>query len=100
MSDERPSLADLRIDRTAAPRRPLPSGQAVAVMVAAVLLAVGAAWWFNRTRPVAVRTAPAREVTSSGPATLLNASGYVTARREATVSSKVTGKILVLSCED
>ncbi len=100
MSDERPSLADLRIDRTAAQSRPLPSGRAVAVLVSAILLAVGAGWWFNRTRPVSVRTAPVREVTSSGPATLLNASGYVTARREATVSSKVTGKILDVLVEE
>ncbi|MEI6861204.1 MAG: efflux RND transporter periplasmic adaptor subunit [Verrucomicrobiota bacterium] len=100
MSDERPSLADLRIDRTAASPRPVLSGRVLATLAAVVLLAVGAAWWFKRARPVAVRTAPARELTSSGPATLLNASGYVTARREATVSSKVTGKILDVLVEE
>ncbi len=40
-----------------------------------------------------VRTASARPVQGSAQAAVLNASGYVVARRLATVSSKVTGKI-------
>jgi RND family efflux transporter MFP subunit len=100
MSDERPSLADLRIDRTAAPRRPALSRSAVATLVVVVAIALVAVWWFTRAKPVVVRTAPAREIAASGPATLLNASGYVTARRAATVSSKVTGKILEVLVEE
>jgi RND family efflux transporter MFP subunit len=38
-------------------------------------------------------TVVAREVSIGGDQTVLNASGYVTARRQATVSSKVTGKV-------
>ena len=42
-----------------------------------------------------------REVTSSPEdATILNASGYVTARRRATVSSKVTGKLVNVLVEE
>ena len=37
---------------------------------------------------------------ASGPGTVLNASGYVTARRRATVSSKVTGKVLEVFVEE
>ncbi|HET6407304.1 MAG TPA: efflux RND transporter periplasmic adaptor subunit, partial [Chthoniobacteraceae bacterium] len=36
----------------------------------------------------------------AGPRTLLNASGYVTARRAATVSSKVTGKVMEVNVEE
>ena len=48
-----------------------------------------------------VRTATAREPTISVvDTTILNASGYVTARRRATVSSKVTGKLVAVLVEE
>lgn len=94
MTAERPSLHGLRIDRTnTPPRRVLPRSWLLAIIVALLLVALGA-WWFTRAKPIPVRTAPAREIAAGEKATLLNASGYVTARRLATVSSKVTGKIV------
>ena len=92
MSAERPTLEGLRIDRSRETRR-FPLGPVLAGVVIVVVLAATAAWWLTRAKPVAVRLATAREIASGARATLLNASGYVTARREATVSSKVTGKI-------
>jgi RND family efflux transporter MFP subunit len=101
MNTERPSLAGLRIDRTQAPRRRRPSVTSVVVTLVCLLAVAAVIWWLTRPKPVAVRTAAARELTAaSGPATLLNASGYVTARRAATVSSKVTGKILDVLVEE
>ena len=48
-----------------------------------------------------MRTAVAVEAAaSSGPAAVLNASGYVTARRQATVSSKITGKVAEVLVEE
>ncbi|HEU0009409.1 MAG TPA: efflux RND transporter periplasmic adaptor subunit, partial [Verrucomicrobiae bacterium] len=41
-----------------------------------------------------------RETSGGTPATILNASGYVTARRQATVSSKVTGKVVEVLIEE
>jgi RND family efflux transporter MFP subunit len=74
----------------------------VGLAVIAVLAAVG--WFWTQTlQATAVKTA---EVTvrakggSAGPGTVLNASGYVTARRRATVSSKVTGKVLEVFVEE
>jgi RND family efflux transporter MFP subunit len=64
--------------------------------VAALILLFSAAlaWWYFLPGTVEVQTAEAREAASSAAGqTVLNASGYVTARREATVSSKVTGKV-------
>lgn len=59
-----------------------------------VLAAAAVAWLTTRTKAAEVRTAVARqETTSGGERTVLNASGYVTARRQATISSKVTGKV-------
>ena len=99
MSSATPSLDDLRIERGAPPppRRPLPL-----VLGAIALVAVlGLVWWLLRPKPPEVRTAVAREVTSGGAErTVLNASGYVTARREATVSSKVTGKVTEILIEE
>ena len=99
MSQERPSLAGLRIDRSAAPRTQL-SRSTLLLIAAVILIAAFSWWWLSRPKPVTVRTVAARELTSTSPATLLNATGYVTARREATVSSKVTGKILEVLVEE
>jgi len=49
---------------------------------------------------VEVHTALVRAVASTGPRTVLNASGYVTARRQATVSSKATGKMIEIRFEE
>ena len=56
----------------------------------------GLLWWFNRPQVAVVRTIVVQETQPERRADriLLNASGYVTARREATVSSKVTGKVV------
>src|SRR5215813_4073476 len=49
----------------------------------------------------AVHTAVARAVTDAGAApSVLDASGYVTARRQATVSAKITGKVVAVLLEE
>jgi RND family efflux transporter MFP subunit len=56
----------------------------------AVVIAGG--WLHLRSRPAMVTVVAAR-VQSSGPVALLNASGYVTPRRRATVAAKITGRL-------
>jgi RND family efflux transporter MFP subunit len=90
-------LKELRIDRRpGAPgkkrRWPMFVGAGVVVLVALFLL-LGA-------RPVEVETARARSAAEGGPASVLDASGYVTARRIATVSSKITGKVKEVLIEE
>jgi RND family efflux transporter MFP subunit len=56
-----------------------------------------------RDKAIAVETATAVQSSSSGGgggAAVLNASGYVVARRQATVSSKVTGKVAEVLIEE
>jgi RND family efflux transporter MFP subunit len=67
-----------------------------------VLVVAFGAWWALRPRPVLVRTAIVEEISQGKgtPGALLNASGYVTARRQATVSSKVTGKVIDVLVEE
>ncbi len=95
MNAPTPSLDDLRIDRSDGRN----SGRRWPWVVAVCLLLVsggGGWWWWTGPAQVAeVRTATARASTgSTEESTILNASGYVTARRRATVSSKVTGKLV------
>jgi len=102
MSEAKPSLSDLRIERKETPP-PKPRGWFLAAGAVCVVIVV-LAWWFARPRAPTVHTVLSRESTrsggSSGERTVLNASGYVTARREATVSSKVTGKVVEVLIEE
>ena len=71
----------------------------------ALLIVLGAAgfaaWrWITRERPVEVEVATVTERAAGTQASVLNASGYVTARRRATVSSKVTGKVVEVNVEE
>lgn len=100
MSADRPSLEGLRIDRSQAPDKRSLSLPLIFAVVILALVAIAAVWWFRRPQPVPVHTAPVRELAAGTSATLLNASGYVTARRLATISSKITGKITEVLVEE
>jgi RND family efflux transporter MFP subunit len=101
MSLDQNSLDSLRIDR--APR-PAASTRVLPWIIAAVALAgVGVTWWLLRKPAIEVETALAVSAptgTVARGAAVLDASGYVVARREATVSSKVTGKITEVLIEE
>jgi RND family efflux transporter MFP subunit len=95
------SLGSLRIDRTTVSSGGNRTGLFVTLAVVVVMLAAGA-WFFLRPKPTEITTVVA-EAESSGPSlgtSVLNASGYVVARRMATVSSKVTGKVLEIYVEE
>ena len=99
MSSTKATLDDLRIDR----RTGSQSGKAPWIAALVLLIAGaagGGAWWFHRPVAIEIRSAVAREQVDGGSKTLLNASGYVTARRAATVSSKVTGKVVEVKIEE
>ena len=71
------------------------------VLAAVVLLAVAGWWWAGRPSAIEVTTATAEHPRSEADAAaVLNASGYVTARRRATVSSKVTGRVVEVHVEE
>ena len=67
-----------------------------------VIVLLGAAgWWFLTARPVAVQTAAALAPGAGGAAgALLQATGYVTARRQATVSTQITGTLTKVLIEE
>jgi RND family efflux transporter MFP subunit len=73
---------------------------AVAVLLLVALLA-GAAWWFFAARPIAVQTAVASAPgTGTVAGAVLQATGYITARRQATVSTQITGTLTQVLIEE
>ena len=99
-------LAQLRIDPA---QRDAPSGggdparrrAVVLVATALVLLALGVGAWLWRSRPIAVGLATAvAPSAAAGQGATLQASGYVTARRQATVSAQITGTIREVLIEE
>jgi len=103
MTDLAKDLAALRIqqeDRGGGRGRGVVVGLVVLVVLAAV--AAGGWYWATALQAVSVKVAPvtARGGNAAAPGAVLNASGYVVARRRATVSSKVTGKVLDVLLEE
>lgn len=103
MNDLSTDLAALKLDRSA--RRDSPRGPARWIaLVLVLLLAAGGSWYWRSTLAVAVRTTPVAARGGAGQAAgdegVLNASGYVTARRRATVSSRITGKVVSVHVEE
>lgn len=91
-------LSALRIDRTdssrsprTGPRRPL--AWALAVMV---LIIIGLGWYFWSAAPLAVEIATVTTVSMASAPSVLHASGYVVAQRQADVASKATGRLVAL----
>lgn len=98
-------LKELRIDRNASPPPASPGrGLWIGLTAAAVIAALGAGgWWlFGRDAGVEVRTASATPIaTGAGAAaSVLDATGYIVARRTATVSAKITGKVRQVLIEE
>src|SRR5207342_3728877 len=103
MNDTSNLLNQLRIDRRDDP----PPTRGRIWMLAAVIvlpLLVYAGWWAWSARgaSVAVQTAAARAIGGhgGGSASVLDATGYVVARRMATVSAKITGKVREVLIEE
>ncbi len=92
-SPHKPDLDALRI--SADKRKGNGSGKRwiwIVLAVVAIALVAAAASAYLNTKPE-VEVAIARKPTGSGPAGVLNASGYVTPRRRATIAAKITGRV-------
>jgi len=94
-------LASLKIDHNA---RAGGGRGGLLVFVLLIVIAGAAGGWFysQRAQAASVKLGTVTAATGGGasPGAVLNASGYVTARRRATVSSKVTGKVLEVFIEE
>ncbi len=96
-------LNELSIDRT---ENSAPNGRSTWPYVLGLVLFAAAAayWWWSRgSSDLQVTVATAQRLTDPSRAVndaILDGSGYVTARRQATVSSKTTGKVLEVLIEE
>ena len=95
-----PDLSALRIDPQARPnsRKDKRVSLVVTAGVAILLLLTGIVLLKNRKVTVEVSTA--RAAVQGKGAVILNASGYVTPRRRATVAAKITGRVQELLVEE
>jgi RND family efflux transporter MFP subunit len=106
MDDKSALLNQLRIDRS---DQQQPSGGKRWLSVAGllcVLIIIAGVWLWMRPAPITVHVAVAQPIAAAGapgapgPASILDASGYVVARRQAAVASKITGKMVELDIEE
>jgi HlyD family secretion protein len=101
--DRNELLRTLRIDRS---QRDEPvSGRvlrvALIVLVLVALLGAGGAYMVLHGRGTEIEVATAAApATDGGPSSVLQATGYVTARREATVSAQITGTLTQVLIEE
>ncbi len=90
----RPDLGSLRIHD--GQRKGSKTGKRIGLVLLVVALLAGiaaaAAYAFRNTKPV-VDVATAAKAEAGGRQALLNASGYVTPRRRATIAAKITGRV-------
>lgn len=101
MADPSERISQLKIDRSTS----VPAERSwLLPAIAAVVVVVAIAWWIlfrPGSASVLVETDIARRPPSVAAASsVLDASGYVVARRQATVSSKVTGKVVEVFVEE
>lgn len=97
-------LKELRIDRSAPPPSSGPGrGLWIALGAIGLIAVLGVAGWavFGRNAAPEVKTATAVAIgNGGGSASVLDATGYVVARRMATVSAKITGKVREVMIEE
>ena len=103
MSEKEELLNNLKIDRSKeAVSEPFPT-KIVSIIIGAIAI-IGISLWFllaeEEIQEVTTFTVKSVNASGSSATSILDASGYVVARRRATVSSKITGKVLEVLVEE
>ncbi|MGH8083216.1 MAG: efflux RND transporter periplasmic adaptor subunit [Lysobacter sp.] len=104
MSSSADLLKELRIDRNQPAQSSGPGRGLILGIVVLVLIVLAVAGWlvFGRNSAPAVKTASITAIGggNSAGASVLDATGYIVARRIATVSAKITGKVREVMIEE
>ena len=103
MSEKEELLNNLKINKDEkSDTDPLPIKQLLQIGGALIFFVIIGSWFFSDEDLQEVSSVLVKPVSVSGSpsASVLDASGYVTARRKATVSSKITGKVMEVFIEE
>lgn len=101
MALDQNALNSLRIERDPPPVANNTSrGKYLVIAVIAIAMLGAGVWWFTARQAIEVEVTQVTSSRSGSSATVLDASGYVVARRQATVSAKVTGKVQEVLIEE
>ena len=103
MSEREDLLNNLKIDRSQAPISDQPVYRKSILLGAAVAIVLVFSWIFlseDELKEVTTFTVKSLQMSESSATSILDASGYVVARRRATVSSKMTGKVMKVFIEE
>jgi HlyD family secretion protein len=99
--DKSSLLDSLKIERSAPVRRGGPAPWLYAVIAVLVIAGGAAGWYFWPDNSVPVHVVTASALGSGGATGAgLDASGYIVARRQATLSAKIQGKLTELNFEE
>ena len=103
MSDREDLLNNLKIDRSQATTEDRSSSRKFIMLGLAVFIVGLFSWIFlseDELKEVTTFTVKSLQMSDSSATSILDASGYVVARRRATVSSKMTGKVMKVFIEE
>ena len=103
MSEREDLLNNLKIDRTKVPETEDSSSRKLILLGIAIVIIGSFSWIFlseEELKEVTTFTVKSLQMSDSSATSILDASGYVVARRRATVSSKMTGKVMKVFIEE
>ena len=103
MEEKKDLLNNLKIDRAPhVDKEPLRTSK-LSIFVLATLIVLVFGWFYlqeGELKEVTTFTVKSLSANNSAPSSILDASGYIVARRRATVSSKLTGKVMKVFVEE
>jgi RND family efflux transporter MFP subunit len=103
MTEKEELLQDLKIDRSKPAEDKIIQSNKFLLFGLATIIILFFGWFFlseDQAKIVTTFTVKALNTNNSSVSSILDASGYVVARRRATVSSKITGKVMKVFVEE
>lgn len=99
-NNSRPDISHLRISPQDKDERPTGRWVLISCLLIIVMIVSGLLVYFFNGQTMTISVAKAESMGSGQELTILNASGYVTPRRRATIAAKITGQIIDMQVEE
>ncbi|MBN1960909.1 MAG: efflux RND transporter periplasmic adaptor subunit [Deltaproteobacteria bacterium] len=94
------SLSSLRIAETERAASSNKKSRLILFSVIALAIIVGVIFWLASDRVIDVQVTTAKNVVAGQETTLLNAAGYVTPRRRATIAAEITARVVEMLADE